>query len=329
VAAGVARVLLKFAASKGADQPTLLERAGLDPEELLDHDTRLPLANYMALMRAGKELCSDPALALHFGEAIDMAELSIVGLIGRAAETTTEAFAQINRYSRLIVEVDTGDANRFALTRENGQIWFVDNLGNPADCFELIEGGFARGVCSARRFSDKTFLKAVHFTYPDPGYRAEYERIFGVPVVFASNRNAMLFEEDWLNQRIQIEPRYAFGILSAHADALLKKLENSKTVRGRVEGLLMPVLHTGAANVDAIAGKLGVSRQTLFRKLKAEGVTFERVLDQLRQTLAIDYLSAKKVSVNETAYLVGFSDPAAFSRAFKRWTGSSPRQFKA
>ena len=74
-----------------------------------------------------------------------------------------------------------------------------------------------------------------------------------------------------------------------------------------------------------ISGRLGLSRQTLFRKLKAEGVTFEQVLDQLRHKLALQYLSGKKVSVNETAYLVGFSDPAAFSRAFKRWTGSSPR----
>jgi len=73
------------------------------------------------------------------------------------------------------------------------------------------------------------------------------------------------------------------------------------------------------------ASKLGLSRQTLFRKLKAEGVTFELVLDELRQQLALYYLNGKKVSINQTAYLVGFSEPAAFSRAFKRWTGSSPR----
>jgi AraC-like DNA-binding protein len=70
---------------------------------------------------------------------------------------------------------------------------------------------------------------------------------------------------------------------------------------------------------------MGVSRQTLFRRLKREGVTFEKVLDGLRHRMALYYLGGRKVSVNETAYLVGFSDPAAFSRAFKRWTGVSPR----
>ena len=89
------------------------------------------------------------------------------------------------------------------------------------------------------------------------------------------------------------------------------------------------MLHTGDATVDLTASRMGLSRQTLFRKLKAEGVTFEKVLDELRYRMAADYLGARKVSVNETAYLVGFSEPAAFSRAFKRWTGSSPRSLRA
>jgi len=106
-------------------------------------------------------------------------------------------------------------------------------------------------------------------------------------------------------------------------------LENSESARARVESLLMPILHTGNANMALIAGKLGLSRQTLSRRLKAEDMTFERVLDELRHKLALGYLSGKKVSVNETAYLVGFSDPAAFSRAFKRWTGVGPREYVA
>ena len=92
---------------------------------------------------------------------------------------------------------------------------------------------------------------------------------------------------------------------------------------------MIPILHTGDARMDAIAGNLAISRQTLFRRLKAEGTTFENVLDELRHKLALHYLADRKVSINETAYLLGFSEPAAFSRAFKRWTGSSPRAHAA
>ena len=80
--------------------------------------------------------------------------------------------------------------------------------------------------------------------------------------------------------------------------------------------------------MDSVAAQLRLSRQALYRRLRAEGVTFEQLLDELRHKLALHYLSGKKASVTEVAYLVGFSDPAAFSRAFKRWTGKSPRAMR-
>src|SRR6185436_19726252 len=100
-----------------------------------------------------------------------------------------------------------------------------------------------------------------------------------------------------------------FGVLSERADGLLNELEAQKSTRARVERLLMPILHTGDATMDVIANKMGLSRRTLQRRLSEEGTSLAKVLDELRHRLALDYLRAKKVSVNEIAYLVGFSDP--------------------
>lgn len=325
VAAGGARALWELAVSQGASPSALAARSHLEPSGLQEPDRRLPFAKYVALMRAAKELCHDPALALHFGEAFDFADISIVGLIGRASETMAEGFAQFNRYARLVMD-DGLAAERFVLKRRAGQLWLVDTRPNPNDFPEFTETSFARMVCTSRRwFPEVEFIKAVHVTHPAPEYRAEYERIFRAPVVFESDRNALLTDAAWLTHRNPHASRYVFGILSSHAEALLKSLEDAKSMRGRVESLLMPALHTGQVSVKMIAGQLGLSRQTLFRKLKAEGVTFKKVLDELRHKLALHYLGGKKVSVNETAYLLGFSDPASFSRAFKRWTGSCPR----
>jgi AraC-like DNA-binding protein len=169
-------------------------------------------------------------------------------------------------------------------------------------------------------------VKAVHVTHADPGYRAEYERIFCVPVVFGSNMNALQIDEAMLSSfQFPTPPRYVTGVMRDHAEDLLQRLESSQSTRDRVEKLLTPMLQTGEVSMSGIAGNLCCSRQTLFRKLRLEGVTFEQVLDELRHKLALNYLEAKKASVKETARLVGYSDPAAFSRAFKRWTGSSPR----
>jgi len=327
VAAGLARGLIDLAVSKAANPQALAERAGIKLEDLQDQDNRIPFKNYVALMHAGKELCNDPALALHYGETNDMSEISVVGLIAHACETMIEAFAQLNRYGRLVIEFD-GGPDRFRLAPERGGLWVVDTRRNPNDFFELTESTFARMICGPRRVGVMSVAKAVHVTHAAPPYRGEYERIFGAPVTFESDWNAVQIDEASMSQKIAPQPRYVFGVLSERAELLLKSLERSKSTRGRVESLLMPVLHTGEASMDTVAGKMALSRQTLFRKLKAEGTTFEKVLDELRHKLALDYLSGKKVSVNETAYLVGFSDPAAFSRAFKRWTGMSPRQHR-
>ena len=95
-----------------------------------------------------------------------------------------------------------------------------------------------------------------------------------------------------------------------------------------VEAHLEPLLAEGRIGVESVARALGYSRQTLYRRLKAEGVTFEEVLDGLRRRLALRFIREDGLSVKDAAYRLGFSDPAAFSRAFKRWTGASPNHSK-
>jgi AraC-like DNA-binding protein len=328
VAASAVCALMELAVSKGASRKALAERSRIARSELEDPDNRVLFRKYVALMRAGQELCNDPALALHFGEAVDV-EVSIAHAVG-GAENFVDAVAQGNRYARLGVEVEgDGTGDRFQLRRAAGQLWLIDARRNPNDFPELTESGFARMVCTMRRhLGDVPVVKAVHVTHADPGYRAEYDRIFCVPVVFGSNMNALHIDEALLSSfQFPTSPRYVTGVMRDHAEVLLQRLESSQSTRDRVENILTPLLHTGDVSMSGIAGNLCCSRQTLFRKLRLEGVTFEQVLDELRHKLALNYLEANKASVKETARLVGYSDPAAFSRAFKRWTGSSPRTY--
>ncbi len=327
VSAGYAGALLDFAISKGADREALLAQSGISAGDLMDQDNRIAFTRFVALMRAGKVLLDDPALGLHFGEAVDLHDFSIVGLIARSAETMAEAFAQVNRFGKLVVEVEgVGDGDRLQITPDEDGLWLTDTRHNPNDFPELTESTFARMICThARDFGDVSFIKAVHVSHDAPAYAAEYERILNVPVTFSSDRNALLIDPVFLSIKLSPSRGYVFGSLSKHAEALLKDLERSKTVRGQVEGALIPILHTGDISMELIAEKLGQSRQTLYRKLKAEGVSFEKLLDELRHQMALHYLKGERASVYEVAYLVGFSHPNAFSRAFKRWTGLSPR----
>jgi AraC-like DNA-binding protein len=329
-AAGFARALVDLAVGKGADADALLAAAGIDPTDLENPDRHIPLERYKALMRAAKAMTGDEALPLHFGEAYDITELSIVGLLGQACETVADAFALLPRFTRLAIKVELeeeAEGQRCVLREIDGQLWLIDMRKNPNDFPELTESSFARMMTSGRRIGGgRSFIQAVHFTHPAPAHRAEYDRVFGVPVTFGSPRNAVLLGDDsWMALKTPLPSRYLYDVLKARAEALLQDMDSAGTVRGTVEKLLAPLLHRREARIDVAAARLGLSRATLARRLKAEGTTFEAVLSDLRRRLASDYIADRRLSVSETAYLLGFSEPAAFSRAYRRWTGHSPR----
>jgi len=332
IAAGYPKAFLEFAVSRGVDRAALLERSHLCLDHLENPEGRFPLTSYITLMKVGIELCNEPALALLFGEAVRLQDISIVGFLGETLSDIDSGPAMMNRYARLALDPDDGgNGNAIELVREGGDVWLKSAIEAYVDHPLLTESAFARNVCDMRPmlaslpgFEKIPFPKAIRFTHKEPSYRAEYDRIFGVPLFFNSNMNALLLDEAFFKVSLPQANPHLSKALTARADELLKSLESSGTTRGKVEKLLTANLQGGATSVDVIARQLGVSRQTLFRRLKAEGVTFEKVLDELRHRMALKYLEDKNLSINETAYLVGFSDPAAFSHAFKRWTGHSP-----
>ena len=330
VAAAVA-ALLDYAVSKGAPRDLLLERAGLAGDLLANPDGRVPFAHYVDLMRAGQQVLRDPALALHFGEAVDLSEIAIGCVAASMSPTFAESFGMLNRYARLGVDVETLDGgDRFVLERGDGRLWMVDRRANPNAFPELSESTLARVVCSMRRsLGDSSVFQAVSFTHAAPAYSHEYERIFQLPVRFAATRNGLALDERVLSRfRRTPVPSTVARAVKLRAEGLLRELEAGETFRGTVERLLASTLSSGETSVELISQRLAVSRHTLLRSLKAEGVTYDEVLDDLRRRMAAQLLEGG-ASVKQAAHSLGYSDPASFSRAFKRWTGMAPSRFTA
>ena len=331
VSAAYAKALVDLAVAKGADRDALLDHAGLTYAAFDDSHRRIPFDQFKTLMRQGKLLSGEPALGLYFGATISFDQLSLVGLITRAAPTMKQAFAELNRYGRLIIEVEgIGTEDRFQIVRRDGRLWIDDIRTNPNSFPELTESTLGRFICAFKRFfPDSHYYLSAQVTHSAPDYAPLYEKLIGVPVTFDCAHNAMEIDKSLLSLRLNPKNNYVFGMLSEQAAILLAKLEAMKTVRAEIERRLMPILHTGQVELEMVAEDMGMNRQKLYRALRAEGVRYKDVLDDLRRRLALDYLGGGKVSVNEAAYLVGFSDPSAFSRAFKRWTGESPGRFAA
>lgn len=327
VAAGMAFGLIDFAARRGADRSRLLTMAGLAADD--DPNRRVALDRYAAMLRIAAQQCRDPALAIHFAEQTDFADLSIVGLLGYAAETMRDALDQLNRYGRLVTDLAVRGDRRFVLTEEADGLWLTDCRIDDPPFPELTESTFVRMVAGTRQFGDTPYASAAEVTHARGQSGDELERALGVRVRFGAARNALRVSRVWQDYRIALYPRYAFGLFCAHADRLLEELSVAETVAGRVERAIVPLLHTGTVSATRIAGQLGLSEQAMYRALRAERHSFEALHSGIRHRFARGYLEQGRTSLKEIAYLLGYSDVSAFSRAFKRREGIAPAAYRA
>lgn len=330
IAAGFASALVDYACARGVDRAALLSESGLDTVDLGSQDARVPLEAYHALIGAAIRATGDTALLLRHTLETKLETISIVGQIVHSSGSLVHSIAQLNRYARLMADVDTmNGADRFEVLDRAGEVWIVDHVPVPDGDYLGIEVSFARFISEFRRsFPDHVFAIEMDVTYAPPPHAGAYPELFRIPVRFNAGRNALRIDRSWLETAFEPGNEYIFGIFTGHADALLEELRSAHSVRAKVEAAILPDLHKGSLSMNAIATGLAMSRQTLYRRLKEEGVTFAEVHDDLRQRMARDYLGARKVSVNETAYLLGFSEASSFVRAFKRWTGMTPTAFR-
>ncbi|PXW72799.1 AraC family transcriptional regulator [Loktanella sp. PT4BL] len=331
MAAGFAAAFAEYACDKGANRTTLLAESGLTEDDLSDQDNRIPVGAYQALIGTAIQQTGDTALLLRHTLESRLETMSVVGQIVHSSASLAHSIDRLNRYLHLMADVNLpAGAPRFELQHTQDGLWIVDHLIVPPDQYLGIEASFARFISEFRRsFPDATFEIGLEVTYPPPPHVDQYPELFRVPVQFHANRNALRIDPVWDSPETLFEPgnAYAFGVFTRHADAMLKELQADTSIRAQIETQILPKLHEGTISMDRVAKDTGMSRQTLYRRLKDEGITFAEIHDDLRRRMAIEYLDAQKVTVNETAYLLGFSEASSFVRAFKRWTGLSPTAY--
>ena len=331
MAAGFASSFADYACKNGAKRDALLAAGGLTEDDLSDQDNRIPEAAYRQIIGAAIAQTGDTSLLLRHTLESQLETISVVGQIVHTSASFRHSIEQLNRYLHLMAsgKLPPG-TNRFEVLHQDGGLWIVDHLPVSSDMYLATEASFARFISEFRRsFPDATFEVALEVTYPPPPHVDQYPELFRIPVKFNAPRNALQIDPVWDSPETQFEPgnTYAFGIFTRHADELLAKLCAETSFRAKIEAQILPKMHEGAISMDKVASDLAMSRQTLYRRLKDEGVTFAEVHDDLRQRMAKEYLGGQKVTVNETAYLLGFAEASSFVRAFKRWTGLSPTAY--
>jgi AraC-like DNA-binding protein len=326
---GLARIpiylLEKTARRYGLDRQELMDQAGFSASELEDPDSRVPLGKICNVWRVMIDRTRDPGLGLHLGIETEVRELGLVGYAAYHSQTLRAAFDRIARYSRIVNEalvahmIDEDDRGTFAVDKAPR----LDSLRHP------IDGRMASAMAVARELTgvDLTPLE-VRLPYPRPEDTAEHRRVFQCPVHFDQPESMLVFRKVDLDRGVVHADETLSGYLDKLAADSLESLSADVTFKQRVRRAIWSELSGGKPNVRQIAKQLGVSPRTLQRRLEEERTSFAAELDGLRHEMASRLLQDQHLAVYEIAFLLGYSEPSTFYRAFRRWKRVSPQEYR-
>jgi AraC-like DNA-binding protein len=320
----IGTVIAQAVAAAGHDPEIMFAEVGLDLDSLRDPNVRIPSGALQELLLRAVEVCQDPIFGLHLVDYIHPTTFYSLGVAMYASGTLGDYLECFVKYYRLITTNDFLNAT------------VVDGVyelrATPQPEMRLIpirvDGFVALTVRTIRIALQKEFNPhSVALARPRPeGLEHEYETFFGCPVSFDAEVTTICIEESSLAEKLPSASPALTQLYEQLTIDYLNKIDRAD-FPGRVHKELVRLLATGVSGKEQVAQAMNMSTRTLYNKLESAGTTFREVLDETRQSMAEVYIR-QNLPIYEIAYLVGFSDTANFSRAFKKWTGKSPMEFR-
>lgn len=310
----------------GCDPDRICEAVGLRPADLEDPDASIPLQPYLAFLDRAARESGDDCFGLRFGAGFDPANYGALGFLAINSPTIGAALAKGARYlgvmrdnCRVFLEVEGGMARlRYQLS--------AASVGLRRQDAEMALGRVCGGIrkIMRRNWSPREVL----FEHPAPPDISPHREILGAEVRFGQPLNALIFEQDVLDFEIETADSRLLNILEGFLEEELSRRRANPDLIQRVRRWVLDALSSGVPGIAEVAQTAGLSVRTLQRRLGEQGTTYNKLVDDLRYDLSLQYLEASNVSVSEIAFLLGYSEASAFDRAFRRRTGVSPMEFR-
>jgi len=311
----------------------LLRRGSTIPPGVLDElaahdsDERVPADTMHELLAGAVALTNDPTLGLKAARELGLGELGALEYAAGSARTARESLDVIGRYMHLLndgLDVVIGDEGDRVVVRMNNSVVF------PRAAEDFALGAFSVPVKA--RMREVAGPYEVHFQHrgsDDAEELNEYIVTFpGAKICFGSAFTGFVLDRAHLSRELPTQDAQLHSVLRSHADQLLAALPKVETATSRVRARLLEELRSGEPSAARVAKALGMSSRTLARRLEEEGTSLKALLDDTRRSLALSYTKDSELLLADIALLLGFSHAAAFNRAFKRWTGVTPIDFR-
>ncbi len=315
------------AAGSAVDGAALLRSIGLDPLEPLDV-TRMVAADayYGMLEQIAGEMPDVHTLPLRVGPLMRPDDYGALGLAWKSAPTVRHSLERVERYCRLWTDNltyelrEVGGGTDFQLHR-SGERRLGLRLSNEAT---LASATSLIRQTSATRFRPR----AVYLKHAAPGATSAHEEYFGCPVIFGADKDALSIPTEALEQPNHLGDDGISRFLLAHLDEQIEAIVSTEPLESLLSREISRSLSEGVPRMADIARRLAMSQRTLQRRLSGRGLSFKGQVDLTRRELAENLLGQSRYSLSEVAFLTGFSEQSAFSRAFKRWTGQTPAAYR-
>lgn len=319
------RAILAKASMHGVSEDSLRKRYDLAPEMLADIDARVPALLVARMWDEVSVLCGRENFGLELGELAGRLRTLPTHLID-ASENLGDGIRRVMAYYRVFNDVHP---MFFEATPADARIW-LDVKGAPIPMpRHAIEYAFAMMIELARVSTGAPVnARRVLFAHPAPSDTREHARVFGCVPTFGAARYEFGLDPEVLKIPHKNPDPELLEVLERHARELHERLPRTSEFSARVRAALIPLLSRSDVSVERVAKALKLSARTVQRYLQEESTSFQAVLDDLRKEVSIERLKGAEASIAEVAFSVGFSDQSAFHRAFVRWTGKTPGQFR-
>ena len=327
VLAASARIVVAYCESVGVDVRAALRHAAISDAALSDPDGRLPAEAVAALWREIYRITQDAALGLHVAESSRPGSFRVTHFIAANSPTVGAAFERLCAFSRW-----ADDSVALKVVAADERFAVVLDASNTEPCGGLVRAEHTLallylGVSRATRVSFAPVR--LDLVAPCPADPGERERVFRCRARFAQPENRLWFDRRTWNLEVQGANDALLDVLEAHARTLLANLPAEPTVVSSVRQIVCRQLSHGAPAVEHVARELGVSVRALQRALAEHATSFSQVVDDTRIATAQALLADRSLSIAEIALMLGFAEQSAFSRAYKRWTGTPPIRARA
>ena len=305
----------------------LLSRVGIDASAPIDAAVMVADIDYYDLCERIAETFPDKtSLTMRVGGSMRCADYKAFGLAWKSAPTLQDSFARAERYGRMLTSVSTYELETGPLTN-----FFIHHrAGTPCAGMGISnEQTLAAIMAIAREVVSLPFTpKAVHFKHSRPRALSAHEDYFGCRIIHGSDKDALELTRDALDIPNRLGDPGLSAFFDTHLEKELAELEHDMGLEQRVRIQITQSLSGGIPTLHDIALRLGMSARSLQRRLSERGYTFQNLIDASRRELAERLLANTEYSLAEIAFLTGFSEQSAFTRAFRRWAGQTPRNYR-